>query len=61
MESIIVSHIKTFRKIDLPEFFSNINSNQKYNRGTIAEFKDVLYRFDNQECRISGQKVIEWP
>lgn len=25
-----------YKKINLPEFFSNINSNQKYNRGTIG-------------------------
>jgi hypothetical protein len=37
-KSIAVKLVKIFNKIELPEFFSNINSNQKYNRGTIAEF-----------------------
>jgi hypothetical protein len=44
-KSISVTHFKKFKKIELPEFFSNINSNQKYNRGTIAELSNSEKKF----------------
>lgn len=34
--------VKSFKKIDLPEVFANINSNQKYNRKTIVEFEGLI-------------------
>jgi ADP-ribosylglycohydrolase len=36
-KSILAELVEKFKKIDLPEFFSNINSNQFYNRTTIKE------------------------
>ncbi|PKL16916.1 MAG: hypothetical protein CVV49_13830 [Spirochaetae bacterium HGW-Spirochaetae-5] len=36
-KTIICKIINVYNKIDLPELFSNINSNQRHNRGTISE------------------------
>ncbi|MBU4347255.1 hypothetical protein KJ586_00025 [Patescibacteria group bacterium] len=42
INSKLIAH---YRKIDLPEFFSNINANQKYNRGTIKKLNNSENEF----------------
>lgn len=39
--------IKSYKKIEHPEFFSNINSNQKYNRRTIVELENKEKEYAN--------------
>lgn len=44
MKSLLV---KIYKKHELPEIFANINANQKYNRGTIAEIKGTEEKIAN--------------
>ena len=39
-KSMIAVCEKIYEKVDLPEVFANINSNQSYNRGTIKKIRD---------------------
>lgn len=45
----------TYEKINLPEFFSNINANQHYNRGTICKLYGSAEKFAS--ALISGNKL----
>ena len=54
-KSIKARKINSFKKIEHPEFFSNINSNQKYNRKTIVKLDGAENEY--AEALISGNKV----
>jgi hypothetical protein len=51
----------TCQKSDLPEIFANINSNQSYNRGTIAKLKKDEQRIANylinRELKINNPQI----
>lgn len=51
-KSIKAKRILTLNKIDEPEFFSNINSNQKYNRLTLKEL-------ENKELNYATAKILK--
>jgi len=46
-KSIKAERIKILKKIEHPEFFSNINSNQAYNRKTLTELKNGAEEYAN--------------
>lgn len=54
--SVKLHNGEAYKKECLPEFFSNINSNQKYNRGTIEKLGDAENEFAT--ALIKSQKVI---
>ncbi|MFH1661905.1 MAG: hypothetical protein ABIA02_02315 [Candidatus Falkowbacteria bacterium] len=54
-KSINSKLIASYKKIDLPEFFSNINANQKYNRGTIKKLNNAENEFAN--ALINNEKI----
>lgn len=64
-KSIKAELFKSFSKIELPEFFANINSNQYYNRGTIREFKSSVKEFAdslivNKPIKINSDNFLEF-
>jgi len=60
-KSIKVKLKEVYEKKDLPEFFSNLNSNQGYNRRTIKPLKDHIHVFAdhliNAGKKAKGQKI----
>ena len=46
-KSIKAELFERFKKIEHPEFFSNINSNQSYNRMTLTELKNSAKEYSN--------------
>jgi hypothetical protein len=54
-KSINAELIVTYEKINLPEFFSNINANQRYNRGTICELSGPANMY--AKSLISGERI----
>jgi len=54
-KSIICSLKKDYEKIKLPQGFSNINANQKYNRKTIVEFEGVENEIANS--LVTGNRI----
>ncbi len=64
-KSIKAELVQEFFKIDLPEFFSNINCNQYYNRTTIKELKDGELDFansliDNRPIKIDDKNIFKY-
>jgi hypothetical protein len=56
---------KVYKKIDLPEVFSNINANQKYNRGTIRELENsekiiADHILSNKKIDITYKNLLEY-
>lgn len=54
-----------YNKIDLPEIFSNINSNQRYNRGTISELSGLDNEIaksllKNKKIKINNDNIIKY-
>ena len=64
-KSIKAELVYEFNKIDLPEFFSNINSNQKYNRTTIKMIENSELEFansliDKRPIRIDIKNILKY-
>lgn len=54
-----------YKKIDLPEVFSNINSNQKYNRLTIAKLENAENEIasallNNHKIKIDSNSILKY-
>lgn len=64
-KSLKATLYKKFNKIDLPEFFANINSNQYYNRTTIKPLKEkelklAEYLVQNKKLQIKDEDYLEY-
>ena len=64
-KSIKVKLVKEFKKIELPDFFANINSNQRYNRKTIekitgSELKYADSLINNEPLVVNSGNFFEY-